>query len=255
MIGIVKKDKDTVYRNQRITLCLPCRNESNHLKEVLSRVPKIVDEVIVISNKSTDDTVAVAKKLGVKVIEDNRVIDGIGYGFAHMSGIAAATGDIIVGADGDATYPIEDLTTIIDHLLDKKFDFISCNRYPLQEGTKIGFKQRAGVWMLNTEVRILYGLKINDILSGMWVFKKEVREELRLTMGEWNLSPQIKLNAAMSPAITFTEFSIAQHQRLGESHQNYFKTGFSHALWILKNRFAVKQGSQTTQLDNDNSTD
>ena len=54
-----------------------------------------------------DDTVAVAKKLKLKALEDNRTIDGIGYGFAHMTGIENATGDIIVGADGDATYPIK----------------------------------------------------------------------------------------------------------------------------------------------------
>lgn len=229
-----------MYKNKRITLCLPCRNESGHLKEVLDRVPKIVDEIIVISNNSKDDTVKVARKLGVKAVEDNRTIGGIGYGFAHMTGIKMATGDIIVGADGDATYPIEDLAKVIDHLLDEELDFISCNRYPLQDGTKIPFKLRFGVWMLNTEVRLLYGKKINDILTGMWVFKKDIREKLQLSMGEWNLSPQIKINAATHPEIAFGEFSIAQHQRLGESHQNYFKTGFQHAVWILKNRFTSK---------------
>lgn len=234
-----------MYRKKRITLCLPCRNEANHLHEVLERVPKIVDEIIVISNKSTDNTVEVAQSLGVKALEDNRTLGGIGYGFAHMTGIKNASGDIIVGADGDATYPIENLEKVIDHLLDQKLDFISCNRYPLQAGTKIGLKQRAGVWMLNTEVRVLYGIKINDILSGMWVFNKQARDNLRLTMGDWNLSPQIKLNAATNPAIRFSEFSIAQHQRLGESHQNYFKTGFSHALWILKNRFTPPADKQS----------
>lgn len=236
-----------MYRDKRITLCLPCRNEANHLSEVLARVPKIVDEVIVISNKSTDNTVEVAEKLGVKAIEDNRTIDGIGYGFAHMTGIEAATGDIIVGADGDATYPIEELQSIIDKLLDDEIDFISCNRYPLQEGTQIGLKQRIGVGLLNLEVRLLYGTKINDILSGMWVFRQEIRDELKLTMGEWNLSPQIKLNAALSPRIVFAEYSIAQHQRMGESHQNYFKTGFSHAMWILKNRFSSQATDEITE--------
>jgi len=151
-----------------------------------------------------------------------------------MTGIQNATGDIIVGADGDATYPVEDLATIIDHLLDQDLDFISCNRYPLKDGTKIPFKLRFGVWMLNTEVRLLYGKKIQDILSGMWVFKKEAREDLHLSMGDWNLSPEIKINAAINPAIKFGEYSIAQHQRMGESHQNYFKTGFNHAMWIIK---------------------
>lgn len=226
-----------MYRNQKISLCFPCRNEANHLKEVLARVPKFVDEVIVISNKSSDNTVEVARKLGVVVHEDNRTIKGIGYGFAHMTGIKNATGDIIVGADGDATYPIENLAKVIDYLLDNKLDFVSCNRYPLQAGTKIPFKLKLGVWLLNSEVRVLYNLKMNDILSGMWVFKKPVKSKIKLVSGDWNLSPEIKLKAARHPKVKFSEYSISQHKRMGESHQNYFKTGMSHTWWIFKNRF------------------
>lgn len=229
-----------MYRNKKITICFPCRNEAGHLHEVVKRIPKFVDEVIVISNASKDDTVKVAKNLGLKALEDNRTIGGIGYGFAHMTGIEAATGDIIVGADGDATYPIEDLAKVIDYLLDNNLDFISCNRYPLQAGTKIPFKLRLGVGILNKEVRLLYGQKMNDILSGMWVFKKSIAKDLELTMGDWNLSPQIKLNAALHPKIAFAEYSIAQHQRLGESKQSHYKTGFQHLWWIFKHRFGVR---------------
>ncbi len=223
--------------NKRITVCLPCRNEGRHLKEVIRRIPKSVDEIIVISNNSSDNTVQIAKKLGVKVLEDNRAINGIGYGYAHISGIEHATGDIIVGADGDATYPLEEIDTIVSYLIDNKLDFVSCNRYPIHENTHhIPIKLRFGVWILNQEVRLLYGYKIKDILSGMWVFKKSVAKKLNLKMGDWNLSPQIKLNAIQHPNINFDEYSIAQYQRLGTTHQQHFKTGVSHLLWIAKNR-------------------
>jgi glycosyltransferase involved in cell wall biosynthesis len=231
-----------MYRNKKISLCLPCRNESDHLHEVLKRIPSIVDEVLIVSNKSKDNTVKVAEKLAkkdprVRVFEDNRTIGGIGYGFAHMTGIANAKGDLIVGADGDATYPIEDLESVIDHLLDDKLDFISCNRYPLQGDTKIPFKLQLGVNVLNWEVRLLYGTKINDILSGMWVFNKKAKKNLALNMGEWNLSPQIKIHAATHPELKFAEHSIAQHQRMGESKQAHYQTGFAHLRWIFLNRF------------------
>lgn len=231
-----------MIRSQRISLCLPCRNEANHLSEIIAKVPEYIDEIIIISNNSSDNTYEVAKSFGgrVKALEDNRTIDGIGYGFAHMSGIAAATGDIIIGADGDGTYPIEDSEVIVGRLLDEQLDFISCNRYPLKDQTKIPFKLRLGVQLLNWEVRLLYGLKINDILSGMWVFKRDVANDLKLTMGEWNLSPQIKINAARNSSIHFAEHSIIQHNRLGETKQNYFKTGYAHAMWIAKNRFSRK---------------
>lgn len=226
-----------MYRSKTITVCLPCRNEGRHLKETVMRIPKFVDEIIVISNLSTDNTVAQAKKLGLKVVEDNRTKGGIGYGFAIMTGIKLATSAITVIADGDSTYPLEDLDKIIDHLLDNNLGFVSCNRYPLQKGTKISTPLRLGVWTLNKEVRILYGLKFNDILSGMWVFNRSSAKKLNLSMGDWNLCPQIKLQAALHPGIAFGEYSITQHVRKGDSHQQYLKTGLSHMFWILKNRF------------------
>ncbi len=203
-----------MIQRKKITLCLPCRNEGAHLNEVIKRVPDYVDEVIVISNKSTDNTLAVAKEIGgkVKAIKDDRTLNGIGYGYAHMSGIAAATGDIIVGADGDVTYPINNIDKIVRYLLKNQLDFISCSRYPLQANTKISLKLRLGVHLLNWEVLLLYGVKINDILSGMWVFRSEVRDELGLTMGDWNLSPQIKINARKNPLIKFKEYPITQHE-------------------------------------------
>jgi glycosyltransferase involved in cell wall biosynthesis len=229
-----------MYRKLRITVCLPCRNEAKHLGKVIAKIPKFVDEIIVISNKSSDNTLQKARQYGAKALEDNRTIGGIGYGYAHMTGIENATGDIIVGADGDATYPIEDLGKIIDYLIDKKLDFVACNRYPLQHGTKIPLKLRLGVGILNKEVHILYGLKIQDILSGMWVFRADIRPKLNLSRGDWNLCPQIKLNILSDPSIKFGEYSIGQHGRMGESHQRYFRTGISHATWILKHRLTYK---------------
>jgi glycosyltransferase involved in cell wall biosynthesis len=234
-----------MFRNKKISVIMPCRNEGAHLSIVVKRIPSFVDEIIIVSNKSTDNTVKVGRKLGLKVYEDNRSIKGIGYGYAHMTGIKMATGDIIAGIDGDATYPIEDLNLVINKLIGQKLDFISCNRYPAQESTKIPAKLRMGVWILNTETRLLYGVKINDILSGMWVFKKEVKSELSLTMGDWNLSPQIKINAICNKNIKFSEYSIAQHSREGESKQRYFTTGLSHFLWILKNKYEVSKNDIT----------
>ncbi|NCC99951.1 MAG: glycosyltransferase family 2 protein [Bacteroidia bacterium] len=231
-----------MIKNKKISLVLPCRNEGTHLKEVLDRIPKTIDEILIVSNKSTDNTVEIARRLSKKdrriiALEDNRTLGGIGYGYAHMTGIKKATGDIIMGADGDATYPIHDASKIVEYMLANNYDFISCNRYPLQDGVKIPFKLQLGVNLLNWEILLLYGIKIKDTLSGMWFIKQEVRDELHLTMGDWNLSPQIKINAARSKNIRFTEYGITQDQRLGETKQNYFKTGFNHAMWILKNRF------------------
>lgn len=232
-----------MINKKKISLVLPCRNEGGHLTDVMKLVPNYVDEVLIVSNKSSDNTVEVAKKLAKKdkrivALQDDRTLGGIGYGYAHMTGIKKASGDVIFGADGDGTYPLNDIKKVTAYLFSNSYDFISCNRYPLQKGVKIPFKLQLGVNILNWEIRLLYGVPIKDALSGMWAIRKEKRNELNLTMGDWNLSPQIKINAATNPELKFTEYSIAQEQRLGETKQNYFKTGFNHAMWILKNRFS-----------------
>lgn len=225
-----------MYRGKKISVYLPCRNEAQHLDKVLAMVPKFVDELIIVSNKSTDNTIDRAQELGIKAFEDNRTSDGIGYGFAHMTGIEQASGNIIVTADADGTYPIERLASILDNFIDKDLQFMSCNRYPLHQESEIPFKLRFGVWVLNTEARLLYGYKVQDILSGMWVMSSEIKDQLNLTMGDWNMSPEIKLNAIMHPAINFDEYHIKQHLRHGQSHQSHWKTGLSHMLWIAAHR-------------------
>jgi len=232
-------------KTAKISLVIPCRNEGYHLKEVINSIPEIIDEIIIVSNKSTDNTVEVGKSIAkenpkVIVLEDNRTLNGIGYGYAHITGIEAATGDFIMGGDGDATYPFEEASNVIEIMNKQNLDFVSCNRYPVPKDVHIPFKLQLGVNLLNWEVRFLYWLNIKDILSGMWIFRQSVKDKLKLTMGDWNLSPQIKLNAALNPEINFMEYPIRQKIRLGETKQNYFKTGLSHAIWILKNRFKRK---------------
>ncbi len=234
----------SMYRNKKISLYLPCRNEAKHLDLVIGMIPKFVDEIIVVSNNSSDNTVMRARELGAQAIEDNRTYKGIGYGYAHMTGIEQATGDIIVTADADGTYPIDQLERIIDHFMDKGIQFLSCNRHPLHDETEMPFKLRLGVWILNTEARVLYGHKVKDILSGMWVMNADIRERLNLTMGDWNLSPEIKLNAIMDESIKFEEFHIKQHLRHGQSHQSHWKTGFSHLTWIAANRIVTLFGDR-----------
>jgi len=227
-----------MYRNLKISLCLPCRNEGEHLASTLKGIPDIVDEVIVISNRSTDDTVAVAKSLGATVIEEDRVINNIGYGFALMTGFTSATGDIIVSGDADGTYPFDDIAKVVDYLIDNKLNFVSCARYPLPDKSHVPLQLRLGIFLLNNEFRLLYGTKTNDILSGMWVFERSSLDDLCLSEGDWNLSPQIKVNAMTSKKIRSGEFQIVEAPRKGVSHQRYFQTGLSHAIWILKNRFS-----------------
>lgn len=222
---------------------MPCQNEQEYLEKIISEVPKEYDEILIVSNNSTDNTESIGHRLEnennrFKMLVDNREKNGIGYGYAHMTGINSAQGDIIVCADADGTYPIGDVFEIIEYMDKNDIGFVSCNRYPItSKDVRIPFKLRLGVSILNLETQLLYGYKIKDILSGMWVFRRAIRKELVLTEGDWNLSPQIKINAIKSPKIKFDSYHINQKLRYGNTKQEYFKTGFDHFRWIFNYKF------------------
>ena len=89
-----------MYKNQHISLVLPCYNEENGLREVFRDLPPCMDEVIVVDNNSTDKTSQVARDLGATVVLEKKQ----GYGAAYKAGLRRATGDIIVTMDGDLSH-------------------------------------------------------------------------------------------------------------------------------------------------------
>lgn len=228
--------------NKKISLVIPCKNEEAALYSMLCKLPSYVDEVIVVDNNSKDNTRKVAKRAGAKVIKEKRHVQGVGYGYACQTGIKKATGDIIITMDGDDTYPLDAIKETVMYLEKNKFDFVSCARFPLVQPHAISFLRQFGVKFLNLEVSILYRRRIKDILSGMWVIRRDCVDKLTIKNGDWNFSPEIKLEALSNPEINFSEYHISHSIRLnGFSKQNIWKTGFSHLTYILKRRLTQDQ--------------
>lgn len=227
-----------MINNKYISLVLPCRNEEKALSSLLQLIPKEIDEVIVVDNQSTDKTAELAQKFKVKVLFEKQNKNGIGYGFALAHGIRQAKGDIIVCMDGDDSYPVKQVPQLIKQLDLQQLDFASCNRLTRKTLKDMSAVRIFGVAVLNKFVSLLFGFKISDCLSGMWIFRREVLNDLVLSDGGWNFSLEIKLNVLTNPALKFAEFNIPYHDRLvGASKQNLLKTGIEHLLFLLEKRF------------------
>ena len=227
-----------------VSLIIPARNEATSIAKMLKAVPGFIDEVIVVDNCSSDETAKVAKANGAKVIVERRKDSrGIGYGYAHISGIRAAKGDIIVAMDADGTYPLNEISHIIGFMAKRDLDFVSGRRFPLKTKTVISKIRQFGVWILNTEIRIFYGYPIKDILSGMWVMNRKAVQRLNLQEGGWDLSPEIKIKAIIDRDINFAEYHINHHYRLeNKSKQKIWETGFNHFMYIFA-RWLTVDGS------------
>jgi glucosyl-3-phosphoglycerate synthase len=97
-----------------ITLCFPCRNEAATIGKLVTSSRKqlveatgLVDELVVLDDRSTDDTPAVAAAAGAKVVHIDAVhaAHGIGHGTGNAlwASLVATHGDFVVWCDGDVT--------------------------------------------------------------------------------------------------------------------------------------------------------
>ena len=81
-----------MHRGQRLSVVIPCYNEEAGIRLVMERMPRCVDEVVVVDNDSTDRTAEVARCRGARVVTQRLR----GYGAAYQAGFASVTGDLVV---------------------------------------------------------------------------------------------------------------------------------------------------------------
>lgn len=102
----------------KISIVIPAYNEEKYLSRTLESIAsqtRTPDEVIVVDNNSTDKTVTIAKKYGVKVVTEPKQ----GNVFALKKAMDSATGDIIATTDADTILPLSWVASI-EELFEEK---------------------------------------------------------------------------------------------------------------------------------------
>jgi dolichol-phosphate hexosyltransferase len=222
-----------MYKDQSITVIIPCLNEEQGIESVLRAMPDFVDEVIVVDNNSTDRTSEVAASLGAKVIRE----DVRGYGRSYKRGFAMASSDLIITLDGDHSYPVDALSYLIEAFLHLEVDFLNASRFPVQDSQAMSFKNKFGNFVLSIAMSVLYLRWVRDSQSGMWVFRRSILKEMKLGSDGMAFSEEIKVEALRSPRIRFREISIQYSSRLGETKLNAWRDGFRNLAFLVKKRF------------------
>ena len=223
-----------MHRDQRLTLVIPCYNEAEGIRQVLGRVPAVVDEVVVVDNASTDDTAAAARERGARVVTETRR----GYGAAYKAGLRAATGDLIVTLDGDGTYPPEHIPRLVDELIDRDWEFLSACRFPLADRNAMGWTNQLGNAVLTAAAALLFFHPIRDSQSGMWVFRRSLLERLRLTSDGMAFSEEIKLEALHRGA-RFGEVHVPYGEREGTVKLQKWRDGWLNLVFLVRKRLGA----------------
>ncbi|WP_203255913.1 glycosyltransferase family 2 protein [Hyunsoonleella ulvae] len=201
----------------KINVIIPAYNEADSIANVIKDIPSIVDEVIVVSNNSTDATETNAKKAGATVLTESRK----GYGYACLKGMdyiskKTSTPDIIVFLDGDySDYP-EELTKIVAPIIENDIDFVIGARVKrLREEGSMTFPQIFGNWLATTLMKLFFGAKFSD-LGPFRAIKYDKLLSLNMedkTYG-WTVEMQLK---AIKQNLSYTEIPVNYRNRIGVS--------------------------------------
>ena len=226
----------------KIKVIIPAFNEQYSIVNVINDIPDSVDEVIVVSNNSTDNTEINARNAGATVLTETQK----GYGYACLKGIEHIVNqetkpDIVVFLDGDySDYP-EELTKIVAPILKDDIDFVIGARVKrLREVGSMTPQQVFGNWLATFLMKLMFGAKFTD-LGPFRAIKYDKLLALKMedkTYG-WTVEMQLK---AIKQKLTYVEIPVNYRNRIGVSKvsgtvKGSIFAGIKILGWIFKYSF------------------
>jgi len=218
-----------------VSVVMPCLNEQDTIGPCVQsalavlREQGIAGEVIVSDNGSTDDSIAIAQKLGARVVTETER----GYGAAYMTGISAARGRLILIGDSDSTYDFHDLPRLLEPLR-QGYDLVLGSRFKgrILPGAMPWANRYIGNPVLTGLLNRLFGLHISDAHSGLRAFTRDAYARMRLKTTGMEFASEMVIKASMA-RLKIAEVPITYYPRGGTSKLQPFGDGWRHIRFML----------------------
>jgi glycosyltransferase involved in cell wall biosynthesis len=198
-----------MFKGKKVVVVMPAYNAEKTLERTYGEIPRdVVDEVIVVDDKSHDRTVDVAHRLGLMAIlhDTNR-----GYGGNQKTCYAAALGlgaDIVIMVHPDYQYTPKLIHAMVSLIAEGVFDCVIGSRIlgvgALRGGMPI-YKYVSNR-LLTLVQNFLLGYKLSEYHTGYRAFRREILERLPL---ECN-SDNFLFDNQMLAQIIYAGYSIGE---------------------------------------------
>ena len=215
-----------------LSVLIPAYNEEGALAETIAAIEKhraafAEMEIIVINDGSNDRTGEIARTLPVTLIEHET---SRGYGASLKDGLRQAKGEMILIADADGTYPLEEIPRLAANMTG--FDMIIAAR--TGELVKIPFSRRIGKWIITQLAEYLSRTKIPDLNSGFRIFRKDVALRF-IAMYPDGFSFTTTITLAMLTNHYRVKFlPINYHKRVGKSSIHPIRDFINFTILIIR---------------------
>ncbi len=224
----------------KLSVIIPVYNEVESIETILKRVQatRLVHEIIVVDDGSTDGTRDVLKKLdgrkGVRVILHGK---NQGKGAAVRTGMTAAKGDVLLIQDADLEYDPRDYAELLKPIQEGLADVVYGSRFLGKAHRVTMFWHMVANKSLTLMTNILYDTILTDMETGYKVFRREVIEGMTIHANSFNFEPEFtakilkRRHRIFEVPITFNPRDYSQGKKI-KLHDAF------EAVWtLLKYRF------------------
>ena len=179
----------------KITVGIPAYNEEKNIAKIIVKLKKMVDQILVCDDGSTDSTCAIAESLGVTVIKHPK---NLGYGSAIRSIFLKAreiNSKVLVTIDADGQHKIEDVNKIIKPIVDGQADISIGSRF-LDKHDNAPKYRKLGINIITKVTNSSLSEKITDAQSGFRAYNNKVLQSLTPSDSGMGISTEILIKSS-----------------------------------------------------------
>lgn len=177
----------------KLSVIIPVYNEVKNISEIVKRVQstKLATEIIIVDDGSSDGTGEILQKLNgkrkVRVFMQGK---NQGKGAAVVTGMKAATGDILLIQDADLEYDPRDYPTLLKPIQEGLADVVYGSRFLGAAHRVTMFWHQLANQLLTLMTNILYDSILTDMETGYKVFRRGVIEGMTIRAKRFNFEPE-----------------------------------------------------------------
>ncbi len=218
-----------------VSVVMPCLNEEEAIGPCIEKIQRsfaqagIEGEIVVCDNGSTDASVAIAERMGARVVHQPER----GYGNAYLKGFASARGRYLVMGDADDTYDFTMIPQFLSPLQNGRCDFVTGSRYLNGGDRHITMLHRYfGNPALTRTLNLLFGTRYTDVYCGFRAFTRSAYDMIRPVSPGMEFNLELAINAGLAGLRT-AEIPIVLAPRKGESKLRTFRDGWRSLRMML----------------------
>ncbi len=222
----------------KLSVVIPCFNELGTIVTVVAAVkasPVQDLEIIIVDDYSTDGTREILthiESLVDRVIYHDR---NRGKGAALRTGIAAATGDIVIVQDADLEYDPQEYPVMIKPILDNKADVVFGSRFAGGQAHRVVYYwHMVGNQFLTMLSNIFTNINLTDMEVCYKAFRREIIQSIKLEENRFGFEPEVTAKVAKKGCRIY-EVGISYYGRTyKEGKKIGWKDGVQAIYCILK---------------------